>query len=250
MLLRSSALPPSSGLADGLSLGSLLGATPRKPRRGWWLLLLCVLLLAVLLGIDMLRFAARARSYGRLAPEALALLPQPVLEREAIVVLTGDHGRIRKALELMRLRGSPRLIISGTGRRTTLTDLVNQQGDSTTNIHEIWKKIIIDPVSASTVENGVESGKILRALGSDRVLLVTSDYHMERSLKIFEGIAPGPRYYAVPVASEVAELGMHWSSTTTSALWKLWVEYWKLRLYTHYQARFVEALHPVEVEKK
>lgn len=196
--------------------------------------------LAIVLGIafaawlvvDMAKFGWWCRYYSaqaKLGPQALSF---PSGEGEAIVVLTGDHSRIPRALELLRVRSSPLLIISGTKKGTRLTELVNQQGASAAvNIHELWKKIVLESRSSSTIENAQESAKLLAARKVTRVILVTSDYHMHRSVAIFRAIAPGYDYHEYPVASEVAELSFSPDARTFTALWKLWIEYWKYFLF-------------------
>jgi uncharacterized SAM-binding protein YcdF (DUF218 family) len=128
-------------------------------------------------------------------------ISEPVIEHEAIVVLTGTQRRIPRAIELLRRRGSPLLIISGTGKGTTLTDLVNTQGDAAVNIHEVWQKIILEPKSTSTIENAEETAKLVRSRNIERLVLVTSDYHMPRSLLIFHRFLPGIEIIPYPVRS-------------------------------------------------
>lgn len=136
---------------------------------------------------------------------------------EAIVVLTGDKKRIPKAIELLRGRGSPWLIISGTGKGASLLDVVNNQGDAATHIHEHWNKIIVEARSQTTIDNTIESTRILNEKKINRVILVTSDYHMARSLKLFRYTNPGTEVIPYPVASG-------------SFFWSEWPEYIKNRV--------------------
>jgi uncharacterized SAM-binding protein YcdF (DUF218 family) len=181
--------------------------------------------------VDAGKFLWWAHQYGLQAEQGLRQIPVPVSPDEAIVVLTGDHGRIPKALEVLRSRGSPLLIISGTRKGTTLTDLVNQQGDSTINIHENWNKIVLESRSGSTLENAEESANILEKYHVDRVILVTSEYHMYRAAVIFRMVAPGYDYIEYAVPSEVSDFGFAPTSHDLSAAWKLWIEYWKWFLF-------------------
>ncbi len=173
----------------------------------------------------------RYSDQAKLGPQQIT---KPVNAHEAIVVLTGDHARIPKALELLRLRGTPWLIISGTGKGTTLLDLINQQGDSAVNIHENWKKIIVESHSASTIENAEESRSLLRQKGIEDVILVTSEYHMCRALQVFRDVAPEFTYVPYPVASNISEIEFPPTPAMLDALWKLWVEYWKHFVFSHY----------------
>lgn len=133
---------------------------------------------------------------------------------EAIVVLTGDIHRIPRAIELMKHRKSEVLIISGTKKGITLTELVNRQGDSTSHIQEVWNKIILDSKSGSTFDNAENSGEILKSKNLRHVVLVTSDYHMDRALAVFVRTLPGFDILGYAVNSDVH-------------LFKLIPEYWK-----------------------
>lgn len=152
----------------------------------------------------------------------------PVSSDEAIVVLTGDSGRIPKAFEILRNRRSPWLIISGANKKVALAELVNQQGDSSLNIHEVWERVVVESRSSSTVDNAVESRALLNDRKIKRVILVTSDYHMYRTLKVFNVYAPEFQYLPVTVPSELSKEFDLFSSQTVTGLWKLWVEYVKL----------------------
>ena len=170
-------------------------------------------------------------------------LPQDVSQDEAIVVLTGDQHRIPKALELLRHRGSPLLVISGTGRNTTLRDLVNQQEDAAVGIHQVWKKIIVESRSGSTIENAEDAGSILLEHKVHRVILATSEYHMLRALRIFDWFFPGWNIVPYPVASSVSEISLLPTRTTVDAFFKIWWEYWKYSFFRIYAAH---QLNPIQ----
>lgn len=189
--------------------------------------LLLFITIATLQVWDILRFASTCREY---AAQEDRVISDPG-QAQAIVVLTGDKNRIPKALELLHSRGSRFLIISGTHREVSLTELVNQQGRSAVNIHEVWKKIILESKSSSTVENAQESAAILTKNKIQTVILVTSEYHMERSLLIFKRVLPGMRYIAVPTPSEVSEIGWLFSHVSLTGMSKFLIEYWKLRVF-------------------
>lgn len=197
-------------------------------------------LLLILLVADSISFFFTCRNYSLLTPIPNSSIPKEVIEKEAIVVLTGDRKRIPMAIELLRLRGSPLLIISGTGKGATLTELINSQSRSAGNAQEIWKKIIIESQSTSTIENAVETGKILKRQGTNRVILITSEYHLPRSLAVFRSVVPGPEYFAYPVASEfTGMLQLEWVAFPEGA-WKFFLEYWKYFLFRNYYLKQIE----------
>ncbi len=215
----------------------------RAPRRiPRWCLLLGVLFAIGLfvVGSAMSRFAQAVQVYAIKAenPE----LPADVSPNEAIVVLTGDRYRIPKAIDLLRIRQSPLLIISGAGKGATLTDLVNQQGGAAANIHETWKKIVVESNSVSTIENARESGKILKPKGIHRIILVTSEYHMRRASEIFHRVLPSMEIIDYPIASDVSKISTEISERTFTGVLFFWIEFWKTILYRFYSSRQVVPL--------
>jgi uncharacterized SAM-binding protein YcdF (DUF218 family) len=204
------------------------------------------LFLLLLLGLIWVSFEARAflrevRGYAAIA-YAGPKLPD-VIEQEAIVVLTGEKRRIPRAMELLRNRKSPRLIISGTGRKTNLTELMNVQSEGSGNVQEIWKRIWLESESTSTIENARESAEIFSKEKIARVILMTSDFHMVRSIKLFRHFAPQTDCIAFPVFSDVGELFFGRAESFFDPSWKLFVEFWKYFLLKYY---FNHQLEPVQ----
>ncbi len=180
------------------------------------------------LALDFFRFVRVGYANYQLAMQPL---DEPIQSRlEGVVVLTGDHTRIPKAFELMRVRGSDWLIISGAGRGISLTELVNQQGDSAGSIHAVWSKIILESNSASTLENGLETARIVHEKKPTSLILVTSDYHMPRAATIFRDLLPEVRLIERPVTSGMFGVWPY-SPRIFRLLWMVGLEYWKFRLY-------------------
>jgi uncharacterized SAM-binding protein YcdF (DUF218 family) len=215
-------------------------------RRRLWLKRLTLLLLSIPLVIvaqQMALFAQTCQIYAERADQAVANLPKEVSPHEAIVVLTGDRKRIPRAFALLRTRQSPVLLISGAGKGTTLTDLVNQQGSAANMVHEVWNKILVESKSSSTVENARETGKILIPRGVTDIILITSEYHMPRASAIFHQVLPQMKIIEYPVTSDVTKI--EWFDFSTRALrgvWFFWNEFWKSVLYRVYTSH---QLHPL-----
>jgi uncharacterized SAM-binding protein YcdF (DUF218 family) len=203
--------------------------------------LLCLFLLTLV--VQMYRFGVACAYYAQVARIGMKTLPPDVSPNEAIVVLTGDRKRIPKALELLRLRGSPLLIISGAGKGITLTDLVNQQGDAAVRIHEVWDKIFVESRSSSTRENAQETAELAKKRHLTRIILVTSEYHMPRASAIFHQTMPWEDIIEYPVASDVSHIRLDLSGRTLNGLWYFWWEFLKNRLYRIYTSRYIT---PVE----
>jgi uncharacterized SAM-binding protein YcdF (DUF218 family) len=67
--------------------------------------------------------------------------------------------------------------------------------------------VLLENESRDTHDNAVNAAQILKAKGMHRILLVTSAYHMRRSLALFEAqgleVVPAPTDYQQPVAKQV-----------------------------------------------
>jgi uncharacterized SAM-binding protein YcdF (DUF218 family) len=150
---------------------------------------------------------------------------------EAIVVLTGDRRRIPKAVELLKERESELLIISGGGKGTSLVELLNSQGYSSENIQKVWNRIVLDSNSTTTIENAIETGKILDKYGFKKIILMTSEYHMPRALSVFRRIIKNVEYVAYPVSSDIFEFQFEHLFTMIN---KLSVEFWKYFIFEHF----------------
>lgn len=173
---------------------------------------------------DFIRFAFACRAYGKLAQtgeaQLKAILP---LESEALVVLTGDRARIPKALELLKKHPQAWLLISGVSKKTSLAEVVSYQSGGLTGEATLWDRVVLDTNATSTVENAEETEKILKAKKAQHMVLITSDYHMERALRIFKRwVSVDIQPYAV--SSELTEGNpVDW----LAAVGKFLFEYWK-----------------------
>lgn len=111
-------------------------------------------------------------------------LPQ---KSDAIVVLTGDANRLETAFMLMDKRLGERLLITGVNKRTSKKAIFNALKRSTTA-----NKINIDlgHKALNTIGNAVETAHWARLRGYKKLTIVTSDYHMTRSLLEFKRVMP------------------------------------------------------------
>ncbi len=112
-----------------------------------------------------------------------------VLRAQAIVVFTGSQARIPSALALWRKGVAPRLLVSGVHRRTMSRDLVDT---------EEAEDIALGRAARNTFENAVETVLWTNENDLAKIVLVTSDVHMRRSLLYLRCLAP--RLEVVPYA--------------------------------------------------
>ncbi|OPZ77200.1 MAG: hypothetical protein BWY78_01107 [Alphaproteobacteria bacterium ADurb.Bin438] len=97
---------------------------------------------------------------------------------DAIIVLTGGIGRIEKAIELMTSTNSDVLFISGVNENVSLSLLK----DANNIKDEINEKIKIGYFAKNTYQNASEISSFALKNNLKNIMVVTSYYHMPRSL--------------------------------------------------------------------
>lgn len=118
-------------------------------------------------------FAAFASHVARLTPPA----EQP--DADAIIVLTGGEKRLDAAVDLLKSGKGRRLLISGVHPAARLSDLQRATGGDAT----LFRCCVdIDHAALDTVGNAEESAKWVTSHAYDKVIVVTNNYHMPRSL--------------------------------------------------------------------
>lgn len=118
-------------------------------------------------------FAAFASHVARLTPP----VEQP--DADAIIVLTGGEKRLDAAVDLLKSGKGRRLLISGVHPAARLSDLQRATGGDAT----LFRCCVdIDHAALDTVGNAEESAKWVTSHAYDKVIVVTNNYHMPRSL--------------------------------------------------------------------
>ena len=126
--------------------------------------------------------------------EAFYVKPKPFTSVDAIIVLAGGEGRIQEAIDLYERHKPSFFIISGVGKKFNIKKYFLKSDLSAD------KAVMIERHSQSTVENAIESAKILKDKHSSKILLLTSTYHMYRSLYVFKKIfPPETEFYPYPL---------------------------------------------------
>ena len=95
--------------------------------------------------------------------------------------------------------------------------------------------VLLETDSRNTHDNAVNSAQLLKAQGMEQILLVTSAYHMRRSLALFEAqgldVVPAPTDYQRLVAPQLLPAWLPTVSNlyqSTDALHEI-VGYWAYR---------------------
>lgn len=170
-------------------------AAAPKPRRRFSLLK-WVLGAGVVYALGFLIFAATLPSNPSVPPKA-----------DGIVALTGGDARIDAADSLFESGVGKRLLISGVNPGTTKNDLehlthAGKRFDCCTDLGF---------AAVDTRGNALEAADWVRTHHYRSIVLVTSNYHMPRSLNEFSAAMPGVRVTPYPVAPDGVDLAQWWN---------------------------------------
>ncbi len=154
---------------------------------------------------------------------------------DGIVVLTGGKARIETAIELLKDGKAKRLLISGA-----------HPGSSSADIRRAVKGsrplfdccIDIDNAALDTVGNAEQSSRWAKLNGFRSIIVVTSDYHMPRSLIEFRRKMPG----AVIIPFE--------ASAGNSAIERLWADMSTMGVLMPEYAKYLAAVLRLGVREK
>lgn len=145
--------------------------------------------------------------------------PPPVEARpvptDAIVVLTGGSARIQSGINLLRDGKGRKLFVSGVGHEVELADLLGVSGSGLD-----WVRccIVLGHDADNTLGNAIETARWMRSQGFRSLRLVTSWYHMPRSLLEFIRAMPEIDIVAHPVYPDQIKHEHWWASRDSAAL--------------------------------
>jgi uncharacterized SAM-binding protein YcdF (DUF218 family) len=148
-----------------------------------------------------------------------AIPPPPEHEAastDAIVVLTGGSLRLRSGIDLLREEKGRTLFVSGVNQRVSVNSLLRQAGDASP--HWLPCCIVLGHQADNTVGNALETAQWMRHQGYHSLRLVTSWYHMPRSLLEFKRAMPDFEIIPHPVFSEQVRQQNWWAWRGTAAL--------------------------------
>ena len=160
-------------------------------------------------------FVMFASSVARYAPGS-------GVQADGIVVLTGGMHRLSEAAKLLSEDRGRRLLISGANRAATPQDLYRTSGLTKDRF-----KCCVDIGYAAhdTIGNAEETKAWATANGFSRLIIVTSSYHMPRSLVELGRTMPATTLIPYPVVSRNFRTERWWLHGATARL--LFSEYLK-----------------------
>lgn len=164
--------------------------------------------------VGLFAFAERVRS----------LAPAPEPERaDAIVALTGPSAeRVNAAIRLLEQDKGERVLISGVNpevRRQELREL-------TPGSNRLFNCCVdLGFEAETTTGNAAEIAAWARSKGYDSLIVVTSDYHMPRSLMEIRSAAPGVELTPYAVETPSLDNSRWWRAAVTAR--RMTLEYMK-----------------------
>lgn len=134
--------------------------------------------------------------------QTVASMRPPVAPKaDAIVVLTGGYQRIDHGVQLLADGAGKRLLISGVNPATSGNHL-RLLTRSTTDLFECC--VDLGHEALDTAGNAAETTRWIKAHGYQKIILVTNNYHMPRSLAEIRRADHRTTYIAYPVESELS----------------------------------------------
>jgi uncharacterized SAM-binding protein YcdF (DUF218 family) len=127
---------------------------------------------------------------------SLTMTADPKTETDAIVVLTGGRLRLEAGLDLLGSGRAQKLFISGVNPHVHRLELMRVNGHAD---DQDLSRIVIGHAADNTLGNARETADWMRQQGYRSLRLVTSWYHMRRSLVEFERAMPDTLIVPEPV---------------------------------------------------
>ncbi len=134
-------------------------------------------------------------------------LPKPVepnaLNADAIVVLTGGKGRLEAGIELLQNGSGKRLLISGVHPDVVKKELITLTGAAP----KLFNCCIdLDYAAGNTSGNAEETANWAKEKGYKEIILVTADYHIQRSIILFRHALPEATIQPYPVSATISPI--------------------------------------------
>lgn len=181
----------------------------RRVHRGWRLRL-ALRMVVCLAGISLLV------GFVDFAEDVAGAEPPADARAEGIVVLTGGTARIDGALQLLAEGRANRLLISGVNPAVTRQALASTVSDGLRRVLDCC--VDLDRQAQDTIGNAVSTREWADQRGFSSLIVVTSDYHMRRSMAELAFAMPDKRLIAFPVSNPDLHLASWWRDPATLSL--------------------------------
>lgn len=182
----------------------------RPPRPGWWggLAKAAVVLSVAGASLALAGFLVFVASIERLERE-------PASRTDAIVALTGGAERIGDAIDLLAQGYGRRLLITGVNERTS-RDQIARLNPGQRRLFDCC--VDLDYRARNTIGNAIETRRWMEDHRFRSLIVVTSNYHMPRTLVELDNVIPKARKVPYAVVSESIDPDGWWRSASTAKL--------------------------------
>ncbi|MEX1036619.1 MAG: YdcF family protein [Sneathiella sp.] len=137
------------------------------------------------------------------------IAPTPTQKVSGIVILTGTPARLTTGFDLLKDNEGARLLVSGVNSKVTRETLRQATGQS----QELMNCCVdLGRLARDTVGNAYEASLWAKSNNFNSLAIVTSAYHMPRSLVELKRQMPDVKLIAYPVASDTLELSGWWKN--------------------------------------
>jgi uncharacterized SAM-binding protein YcdF (DUF218 family) len=169
-------------------------------------------LMLTVVALGLLAFTAGFVWFVRHVPEQEGRVTQ---EADGIVVLTGGTSRIADGVELLAAGHAKRLLITGAHPTTTSKEISRLMPR-----YERWITccVDLDHSALNTFGNAAETRRWLMSRSFESLIVVTSNYHMPRTMAELEHQLPDVKLIPHPVVSDKLRTEPWWNSIATAKL--------------------------------
>lgn len=195
--------------AAAQNAGSQRVRRSRLPRHVATAFCLCGLVLSLVAAIGFFFFLDKLERYEK----------QPLAGADGIVVLTGGAERIADGVRLLAQGAGRRLLISGVNEKTTRIEVAKDAAKLNSEQKNLFDCCIdLDYRALNTLGNALEARSWAGQRGFRSLVVVTSSYHMPRTLAEFAHAMPTAQITPFPVISEQVDLDRWWEKAGTMRL--------------------------------
>jgi uncharacterized SAM-binding protein YcdF (DUF218 family) len=139
----------------------------------------------------------------------------PASRTDGIVALTGGAQRIGDAIDLLAKGYADRLLITGVNERTS-RDEIARLNPGQRRLFDCC--VDLDYRARNTIGNAIATRRWLSQNGFRSLIVVTSNYHMPRTLLELEHALPNVRKVPYAVVGSGADVNAWWRSPSTARL--------------------------------
>ena len=137
----------------------------------------------------------------------------PAARADGIVVLTGGSQRIGDAVDLLAQGLGQRLLITGVNERTSRGEIAGLNPAS----QKLFACCVdLDYRARNTIGNAIETRRWTQQHGFRSLIVVTSNYHMPRTLVEIEKVLPRVQLEPHPVVTDIINPDRWWYEPNTA----------------------------------